>query len=108
MIKTSAFEEFYVTLSDKVQEKVDYVSNILIQNKVVSTKFVKKLENTEYYEMRISVGNEYRVILFTIDHSNLIEATQVLLLNGFIKKSTKDYKKQLEIADRIIQSLSKE
>lgn len=97
-----------MTLSDKVQEKVDYVSNILIQNKVVSTKFVKKLENTEYYEMRISVGNEYRVILFTIDHSNLIEATQVLLLNGFIKKSTKDYKKQLEIADRIIQSLSKE
>ena len=108
MIKTSAFEEFYATLSDKVQEKVDYVSNILIQNKVVSTKFVKKLENTEYYEMRISVGNEYRVILFTIDHPNLIEATQVLLLNGFIKKSTKDYKKQIEIADRIIQSLNKE
>ena len=107
MIKTSAFEEFYATLTDKVQEKVDYVSNILIQNKVVSTKFVKKLENTEYYEMRISVGNEYRVILFTINHSNLIEATQVLLLNGFIKKSTKDYKKQIEIADKIIQSLSK-
>ena len=107
MIKNSAFEEFYETLSDKVQEKVDYVSNILIQNKVVSTKFVKKLENTEYYEMRISVGNEYRVILFTIDHPNLIEATQVLLLNGFLKKSTKDYKKQIEIADKIIQSLSK-
>ena len=107
MIKTSAFEEFYATLTDKVQEKVDYVSNILIQNKVVSTKFVKKLENTEYYEMRISVGNEYRVILFTIDYPNLIEATQVLLLNGFIKKSTKDYKKQIEIADKIIQSLSK-
>ena len=107
MIKTSAFEEFYATLTDKVQEKVDYVSNILIQNKVVSTKFVKKLENTEYYEMRISVGNEYRVILFTIDHPNLIEATQVLLLNGFLKKSTKDYKKQIEIADKIIQSLSK-
>ena len=85
---------------------MDYVSNILIQNKVVSTKFVKKLENTEYYEMRISVGNEYRVILFTIDHPNLVEATQVLLLNGFLKKSTRDYKKQLEIADKIIQSLS--
>lgn len=79
MIKTSAFVEFYATLTDKVQEKVDYVSTILIQNKVVSTKFVKKLENTE----------------------------QVLLLNGFLKKSTKDYKKQIEIADKIIQSLSK-
>ena len=106
MIKTSAFEAFYSTLSNKVQEKVDYVSNILIQNKVVSTKFVKKLENTEYYEMRISVGNEYRVILFTIDHPNLVEATQVLLLNGFLKKSTRDYKKQIEIADKIIKSLS--
>ena len=46
-------------------------------------------------------------ILFTVDHPTLIEATQVLLLNGFLKKSTKDYKKQIEIADKIIQSLSK-
>ena len=37
------------------------------QIKVVSTKFVKKLEGTDFYGMRISVGNEYRVILFTID-----------------------------------------
>lgn len=68
--------------------------------KVVSTKFVKRLEGTYFYEMRISVNNEYRVILFTIDKENFIEAEQILLLNGFVKKSTKDYKKQISIADK--------
>ena len=49
--------------------------------------------------------NEYRVILFTIDHENLIEATQILLLNGFIKKSTKDYKKEIDKALQILNNL---
>lgn len=61
--------------------------------------------DTDFYELRISVGNEYRVILFTIDHENLIEATQILLLNGFIKKSTKDYKKEIDKALQILNNL---
>lgn len=77
------------------------------QNKVVSTKFVKKLEGTDFYEMRISVGNEYRVILFTIDSESFIEADEVLLLNGFMKKSTKDYKAQIQIAENILSELAK-
>ena len=66
--------------------------------KVVSTKFVKKLGGTDFYEMRISFDNEYRVILFTIDKENFIEAEQVLLLNGFVKKSTGEYKKLFKIS----------
>lgn len=58
--------------------------------------------------MRISLNNEYRVILFTIDHPNIIQATQIIMLNGFIKKSTKDYKPQIDIANRILQRLSSE
>ncbi len=58
-----------------------------------------------FYELRVSVGNEYRVILLTIDHDNLIEATQLILLNGFMKKSTKDYKKQIERANNILNDL---
>lgn len=77
------------------------------QIKVVSTKFVKKLEGTDFYEMRISVGNEYRVILFTIDSESFIEADEVLLLNGFMKKSTKDYKAQIQIAENILSELAK-
>ena len=43
--------------------------------------------NTNYdiigqgYELRISVGNEYRAILFTIDQENFVQAEQILLLN---------------------------
>lgn len=58
--------------------------------------------------MRISVGNEYRIILFAIDHENLIEAEQILLLNGFMKKSTKDYKKEIEKAQQILKRYSYE
>lgn len=58
--------------------------------------------------MRISIGsNEYRTILFAIDHSNIIEATRIILLNGFLKKSSKDYKKQIDIAVKILNKLQK-
>jgi len=40
--------------------------------------------------------------MFTIDNESFIEANQVLMLNGFIKKSTKDYKTQSAIAQTIL------
>ena len=105
MIRSTEFDEFYNSLPKNVQSKVLYAMNVLAEIKVVNTKLVKKLVDTDFYELRISVGNEYRVILFTIDHENLIEAEQVLLLNGFIKKSTKDYKKEIEKAQHILNNL---
>ena len=72
----------------------------------VLTKFVKHLENTDLYEMRVSVGNnEYRTILFAVDKSNIIELTKIVLLNGFLKKSTKEYRKQIELAQSILKKL---
>ena len=106
LIKTAEYDRFFASLPENVKAKLDYVANIIIQFKVVNTKFVKKLENSEYYEMRISVENEYRVLLYPVDNQNLIEAQEILMLNGFLKKSTKDYKKQIAIADGIIGSLS--
>ena len=105
VIRSNEFYEFYNSLSEKVQNKLDYALNILREMKIVNTKIAKKIVDSDFYELRISVGNEYRVILFTIDHDNIIESTQILLLNGFQKKSTKDYKKQLEIAQRIIKTI---
>lgn len=105
--RTNEFDEFYNSVGQKVQEKIDYALSLMSQIKVVSTKFVKKLEGTDFYEMRISVGNEYRVILFTIDSESFIEADEVLLLNGFMKKSTKDYKAQIQIAENILSELAK-
>lgn len=105
LMKTAAYEDFVASLPETVLKKLDYVTNILINRGVISAKFVKKLESTDFYEMRISVENEYRVILFAVDNPNLIEAKQVLMLNGFLKKSTKDYRAQIRIAENILQSL---
>lgn len=105
MIRSAEFDEFYNSLPANVQSKVKYAMNVIAEIKVVNTKLVKKLIDTDFYELRVSVGNEYRVILFTIDHENFIEAEQILLLNGFMKKSTKDYKKEIEKAEQILNSL---
>ncbi|MBQ1191286.1 MAG: type II toxin-antitoxin system RelE/ParE family toxin [Bacteroidales bacterium] len=108
LIRSVDFDEFYSSLPANVQNKVQYAMNVLAEIRVVNTKLVKKLIDTDFYELRISVGNEYRVILFTIDHENFIEAKEILLLNGFIKKSTKDYKKEIEKAKQILNTLSDE
>lgn len=102
VIQTPAFVEFYESSNERTKEKIDYILLMMQELDNVNAKFVKKLEGTDYYEMRISVDNEYRVILFTIDSPNFMIATKILLLNGFLKKSTKDYKTQIMIADKII------
>lgn len=106
ILKTTQFQEFYDSQPDKVKEKIDYVLGIMVSQKVVSTKFVKNLENTEFYEMRVSLGNnEYRSILLTLDSMNFMECKQAVLLNGFAKKSTKQYKGEIEKARTIVKSL---
>jgi phage-related protein len=87
---------------------VVYALNIVTEIKVVSSKLVKKLVDTEFYELRIKMNNEYRVILLTIDHDNFMESNQIILLNGFIKKSTKDYKSEISKARQIIERLQDE
>ena len=107
IIRSIEFDVFYGTLPINVQEKLRYALYIISDLKVVSSKLLKKLTNTIFYELRISMVNEYRVIVFTIDHENIIEAEQILLLNGFIKKSTKDYKKEINKAVQILKNLQK-
>lgn len=106
ILKTPQFQEFYESQTDKVKEKIDYVLGIMISQKVVNTKFVKNLEDTEFYEMRVSLGNnEYRSILLTLDAANFIECKQAVLLNGFQKKDTKQYRGEIEKARTIVKSL---
>lgn len=108
LIRSSEFDEFYYSLPSNVQDKVVYALNIVTEIKVVSSKLVKKLVDTEFYELRIKMNNEYRVILLTIDHDNFMESNQIILLNGFIKKSTKDYKSEISKAKQIIERLQDE
>lgn len=81
--------------------------DVLISVYDIPTKFIKHLQNTDLYEMRVSVGtNEYWTVLFAIDNKNVIQSTQIILLNAFLKKSNKDYKKQIEKANKILNDLT--
>lgn len=76
---------------------------------VISEKFVKKLESSDFYEARISVGNnKYRSVLFTIDSQSFMECKRLIFLNGFLKKSTKDYKREIKDAKNILKKLEEQ
>ena len=95
--------EFLASLDEKTKAKFDYVESIIKTQYVVNKKFVKNLEGTEFYEARVSVGtNEHRTIIFAIDSISFIESKRVLFLNSFLKKSTKQYKREVENARQIL------
>jgi len=50
------FWAFYNLQSANVKLKFDYVISIVRTEKAITAKFVKHLENTDLYEMRVSVG----------------------------------------------------
>ena len=100
--KSKAFEYFYSSLNERTKKKADYVLQIIQDEEVVSSKFAKKIISSDFYELRISTDNEYRTLMFTMDDENLINASKILLLNGFIKKSESDYSKQIIIAKNIM------
>lgn len=102
-IHSLEYDECYANLDEKIKAKYDYVEMIIKTQYVVSNKFVKKLEETEFYEARVSVGNnEYRTILFAVETPSFMESKRVLLLNSFLKKGTKQYKGEIETARRIL------
>ena len=101
---TETFIEFLKTLEPKVKKKYLYVIQVLKTESVVSEKFIKHLENTNLYEMRVSLSsNEYRTIVFSIDAVNIISATKVLLLNSFLKKDTKQYRSEINKAVKLLE-----
>ena len=102
-LHTLEYEEYYASLDEKTKAKFDYVESIIKTQYVVNKKFVKNLEGTEFYEARVSVGtNEHRTIIFAIDSISFIESKRVLFLNSFLKKSTKQYKREVENARQIL------
>ena len=73
IFKTDEFEEFYNGLDEKVKDKFEYTFELVQTVYAIPVKYVKHLEGTDLYEMRVSVGsNEYRTVLFAIDNSNVI------------------------------------
>ena len=103
IIYSDEFEEYYASMNEQLKKKYDYALQIVKSQYVVSSKIVKSLENTDFYELRISISsNEYRTILFAVDHDNFIQSKNVLLLNSFLKKDTKQYKAEIKKAENIV------
>lgn len=88
--------------SERVQKKFKYLLEIIVEHKIVHTSFVKKLTNTKYYELKIKAENQIRVVIFTIDNENFNEASRVIMLNGFLKRTNKDYVKAIKVADKLL------
>jgi len=108
LIFTPEFTEYLDSLDERTQNKFGECITLLREVRILSTKLVKKLVETDenLYELRVSVGyNEYRSILFSANHDNIILATEVVVLNGFLKKDKKDYKKYIRRAINILNDI---
>lgn len=105
LIYSKEYLEFAKTSSKRTQVKLLYATSILETAKPISAKFVKKLRNTDFYELRISVENEIRIILFSADNDDINLAETIIFLNGFIKKGTKDYEKEILKAINILKNV---
>ena len=105
---TEEFVRFYDSLPPEVQKKYDYTLDIVQRIYVLPTKFVKHLAGTRLHEIRVAVGsNAYRTVLFAANAENIMQATEIYLLNSFLKKSEKDYRKQITIAEKILNALER-
>ena len=94
--------EFIDKQNERVSTKFYQIIEVIGEVKIINANFVKKLINTDFYELRIKAGNEIRVIIFAVDHSNFAECTKVVCLNGFLKKSNKDYTKAIKMAEKLL------
>ena len=124
VIYSPEYEAYYAGLDSKTKEKYDYVEHIIKTQDVVKKNYVKHiiktqdvvkknyvkhLENTDLYEARISLGsNEYRTILFAVNAPSFMQATKILYLNSFLKKDTKQYKREISKAYRLLENYMEE
>jgi len=105
------YSKFYESLDIISQNKVDRIINYIITNKLLSQNFIKKLKDSNenpLYEIIVTSTSkrEFRILSIGIINNgvvdNIIDAEEILLLNGFLKKSNKDYKSAIKKANKII------
>ncbi len=91
------FEDFFVKQKSKVQNKIIWTFNLIEELPRVPETYLKHLENTDgLYEIRVKLGSDiYRIFCF------FDEGKIVVLANGFIKKTQKTPKREIEKALKI-------
>jgi len=88
-------EDFLDTLTDKVVEKITWTLRIIRDEQRISHRFLKKLTNTDIWEIRIEIFSDiYRIFCF-FDAGNL-----VILTHGFQKKTQKTPKAEIDRAEK--------
>jgi phage-related protein len=91
------FIDFYKSQDFKVQEKIEYVFDLVRFEKQVPRKFFKNLENTDgIYEIRVITTFKSIRILCFFDKGEL-----VVLTNCFIKKTQKTPNKEIKMAEKL-------
>jgi len=98
------FLDFYEQQTDNVQVKIEWTLKLIKVTQHVPEKFFKHLEGTKgLYEIRVEVGsNIFRIFSF-FDEGNLI-----VIGNGFVKKTQKTPKSEIEKALRIMEEYKNE
>ncbi len=97
------FVDFYKAQEEKVQEKIEYVLDLVRFEKQVPKKFFKALKNTDgIYEVRIiTTFKSIRILCFQ-DDGNLI-----ILVNCFVKKTQKNTGKRNQTCRETEKEISK-
>lgn len=91
------FTDFYLEQSEKVQEKIEFIFNLIRNVQNVPKKFLQHIIGTDgLYEIRIEFESNIYRIFCCFDKGNL-----VVLFNGFQKKSQKTPKKEIDLALRL-------
>lgn len=91
------FLDFYSKQDLKTKEKIDFVLDLIRNVERVPIKFLKYLEGTDsLYEVRVLTHKSNIRIFSFFDEGNLI-----ILINGFIKKTDKTPKNELELGIKL-------
>jgi len=94
--------EYIDNQGERVSRKFFELVEVLSTLQRIHTNYVKKLTNTEFYELRIKAGNEYRTVLYTLDNEDFNQSSEIIYLYAFKKKSTKDYPKAIKQARKLL------
>ena len=91
------FVDFYNEQDKKVQEKIEYVLDLIRYEKRVPIKFLKFLDSSDgIYEVRVITTYRSIRILCFFDKGEL-----VVLTNCFVKKTQKTPRKEIRLAEKI-------
>ncbi len=91
------FVVFYKAQDKKIQEKIEYVLDLVRFEKQVPKKFFKYLDGTDgIYEIRVITTFKSIRILCFFDEGKL-----VVLTNCFLKKTQKTPSKEIRLAEKL-------